>query len=201
MRPAPIWPMTAHIARRQCLISLSASSSVISNSSGLRPKSPGARSPDARPAVVATPDTASIDAMKMSAATIAFGCSSHASQNTCIWLRPSATGQPGSGPNISTQITPVAASMATRPCLISASRSQYKSMPRSSISERPSGSKPTSPAMVPSRFLGCSRNGMDSEFDASAVALRGAAAGPTRAPAPPSSARATTDFIVSWCLR
>ena len=66
--------MTAHMARRPCLISLSASSSVISNWSGFRPKSPGARSPVARPMVVATPEMSSMAVMKTMPAQIAFGC-------------------------------------------------------------------------------------------------------------------------------
>ena len=62
--------------------------------------------------------------MKTRAATTAFGCSSQASQKTSIWDRPSAAGHPGRGPKNSTHKTPAAAIMATRPCLISASRIQ-----------------------------------------------------------------------------
>mmetsp|Transcript_3572 Transcript_3572/g.12522 ORF Transcript_3572/g.12522 Transcript_3572/m.12522 type:complete len:220 (+) Transcript_3572:140-799(+) len=193
--PCRIMPATAHIARRPFLISLSAISSVTLKPSGLKRKSPGTRSPDSRPLVTATPVTASMMEMKTSDETTAFGCASHASQNTSICDRPSAAGKPGSGPTASTQSTPAAASMAMRPCLISASRIQYKSMPRSSISERPSGSKPTSPARVPSSVLGCSKNGRAGDLAPTDATARGAGAATNAAAGAAKHRAASTSFI------
>merc|ERR550539_306138 len=100
------------------------------------------------------------------AETIALGCSSRASQKTSICERPPATGHPGNGPNDSTKKIPATANIATRLCLSSASRIQYKSMPISSMFDKPNGSNPASPAIVPSNRAGFVMNG--SAFDISA---------------------------------
>ena len=65
--------------------------------------------------------------------------------------------------------------MHTRPCLISASRRYESGKYGSKAVEKPSGSKPTSPAIEPSSASGWSRNGIASDF----VAIAGAAARPT----------------------
>ena len=60
---------------------------------------------------------------------------------------------------VSCTVQPRTASMAMRPCLSSASRSTFTS----NTSEKPRGSKPTSPGSEPSRLVGCLRKGTDSE--------------------------------------
>ena len=57
---------------------------------------------------------------------------------------------------------PTVASIDTRPCLISASRSHLTSNP----SENPIGSNPTSPIMDPSRAAGLTRKGRDVDISA-----------------------------------
>ena len=81
--------------------------------------------------------------------------------------------------------------MVTRPCLISASRSHL----RSKTSDNESGSKPTSPAMEPSRAGGASMNGMD--FDAALKApVFDANAGPWKATATAGSSNSTLLNII-----
>mmetsp|Transcript_42838 Transcript_42838/g.134382 ORF Transcript_42838/g.134382 Transcript_42838/m.134382 type:complete len:211 (+) Transcript_42838:985-1617(+) len=67
---------------------------------------------------------------------------------------------PGSFRPRSVAMKPTVASMHTRPCLTSASRSQRMSK----VLEKPIGSKPASPTMVPSRPSGCSMNGRERDM-------------------------------------
>mmetsp|Transcript_42852 Transcript_42852/g.134476 ORF Transcript_42852/g.134476 Transcript_42852/m.134476 type:complete len:223 (+) Transcript_42852:1408-2076(+) len=75
---------------------------------------------------------------------------------------PALPAMPGMCMKLATK-KPTVASMATRPCLISAARMYV----RSPWLLRPIGSKPTSPIMEPSSFSGFSRKGRDLDISAS----------------------------------
>mmetsp|Transcript_11590 Transcript_11590/g.29334 ORF Transcript_11590/g.29334 Transcript_11590/m.29334 type:complete len:203 (+) Transcript_11590:339-947(+) len=152
-------PAAPHMAKRPLAISCAFNRSALSaspakNPRGSNPKSPGARSPDSRPLVAAIPEKASANMMKIKEATMYWGWAFHNCQKASIWLGASAISHPGAGPKNSTWSVPATANIATRACLSSASRSQYKSTPTPSMLERPRGSNPTSPAMDPSRSAG-----------------------------------------------
>mmetsp|Transcript_17441 Transcript_17441/g.38041 ORF Transcript_17441/g.38041 Transcript_17441/m.38041 type:complete len:203 (+) Transcript_17441:281-889(+) len=156
-------PAAAHMARRPLRISFRARSladaSVLPMFKGLKLKSPGARLPDFRPSVTANPEMISKNPMKMTAAKMGPALLSTRVQKVSTWFL--AVGMPGTMRPDSCASRPRVASMATLACLSSASRIQYRSMPMSSILDRPRGSKPSSPARVPSSLEGLSMKGRD----------------------------------------
>lgn len=101
---------------------------------------------------------------------------------------------------MSTASQPTTASMHTRACLSSASRSHVKAS--GPFFEKPSGSKPTSPASEPSRAVGASRKG--NAFDLADIAtpllrpLLGARSAPVGAKA---SAETVTMAIIAHASR
>jgi len=99
-----------------------------------------------------------------------------ASRATAVSLGPRelTVGKPGwmEAGAVSCTIQPSTASMAMRPCLSSASRSTFTS----NTSEKPRGSKPTSPGSEPSRLVGCLRKGTESEYEPGNTAIWGAVA-------------------------
>mmetsp|Transcript_28321 Transcript_28321/g.91344 ORF Transcript_28321/g.91344 Transcript_28321/m.91344 type:complete len:200 (-) Transcript_28321:22-621(-) len=150
-------PKKPIIARRPWVISLSFMSATYSGDfsrrtmAGSQPKSPGSPS-------FAYCFSRSVNSM---AAQTAKTWQFAAKGSLTIAARGSGLVSSVGNWKISSATKPRVASIATRPCLISAARAQARS---GSVSLMRKGSKPTSPIIVPSSFAGRLRNGIAADF-------------------------------------
>mmetsp|Transcript_22091 Transcript_22091/g.66322 ORF Transcript_22091/g.66322 Transcript_22091/m.66322 type:complete len:206 (+) Transcript_22091:102-719(+) len=180
-------PEKASMARRPFSSSLSCISGSFAPpiSSGSKPKSPGLRPEPSSISRIARKPMHSAARMKAPICVMA----PRSTAMSCASMDATWCMSPGSLRPQSVATKPVTASMHTRPCLSSDSRSQSTG----TQSESPSGSKPLSPTM-PSSFCGRGRKGIAAERSLwyTTVALRAAgAAGANKAPAPTRDAART----------
>mmetsp|Transcript_52056 Transcript_52056/g.123284 ORF Transcript_52056/g.123284 Transcript_52056/m.123284 type:complete len:208 (+) Transcript_52056:164-787(+) len=130
----------------------------LARSRGSKPKSPGWRSLPWSICTMATKPKSSRKPSQTRSCCMA-PCDTAALWSAVTLASPNVATVPG---NWYTSCTsrPVAASMHTRPCLSSASRSHLMSY----LVVKPRGSKPTSPTIFPSSAAGRGRKGTESEF-------------------------------------